>query len=67
MPCTPAHPSHDPAPSLLIAALALISRRCPHNTSRATLLLQCAALCLTLTDDERDICAHLADELAFSA
>lgn len=57
-------PGFDPSTPLLIAALALLNRRCPRNASRAALLLQRAALCDTLTPGEREVCLSLADELA---
>lgn len=55
--CTP------PAP-LLVAALALLNRRCTRNDMNAARLLQRAALSLDLSPIERDICLNLAEELA---
>ena len=54
--CTP------PAP-LLVAALALLSRRCPRNNISAALLLQRVALSTALSPVEREICQKLAEEL----
>lgn len=49
--------------SLLVAALALLNRRCPRNEISAALLLQRAALSPTLSPTEREICQTLAEEL----
>lgn len=55
-------PSSPPAP-LLIAALALLNRRCRRNNLNAALLLQRAAKSLTLSPSEREVCQNLAEEL----
>ena len=55
-------PSSPPA-SLLIAALALLNPRCRRNDLNAARLLQRAALSLTLSPSEREVCQNLAEEL----
>lgn len=52
-----------PAAPLLVAALVLLHQRCPRNEMNAALLLQRAALSLTLSPAEREVCQNLADEL----
>lgn len=56
------HPATPPAP-LLIAALALLHRRCPRNELNAARLLQRAALSITLSPAEREVCQSLAEDL----
>lgn len=58
----PQYSCAPPAP-LLVAALALLNRRCPRNEMSAARLLQRAALSLTLSPTEREICQTLAEEL----
>ncbi len=53
-----------PAP-LLIAALALLNRRCPRNETHAALLLHRAAKSPALHPDEREVCQTLADDLEY--
>lgn len=55
--------SCTPPVSLLVAALALLSRRCPRNETSAALLLQRVALSGALSPVEREICQKLAEEL----
>lgn len=55
-------PSTPPAP-LLIAALALLHRRCPRNELNAARLLQRAALSITLSPAEREVCQSMAEDL----
>lgn len=52
----------SPAP-LLVAALALLNRRCTRNERNAARLLQRAALSLSLSPTERETCLRLAEEL----
>lgn len=52
-----------PPASLLIAALALLHRRCPRNELNAARLLQRAALSHTLSPAEREVCQSLAEDL----
>ena len=52
----------SPAP-LLVAALALLNRRCTRNEMNAARLLQRAALSHGLSQSEREICMSLAEEL----
>lgn len=59
---SPTLPASPPAP-LLIAALALLNRRCRRNDLNAARLLQRAALSLTLSPSEREVCQSLAEEL----
>lgn len=59
---SPPH-SSTPATPLLVAALALLSRRCIRNEMNAARLLQRAALSLGLSQAEREICLSLAEEL----
>lgn len=56
------HPATPPAP-LLIAALALLHRRCPRNELNAARLLQRAALSITLSPAEREVCQSLGKDL----
>lgn len=58
----PQHSSTSIA-SLLIAALALLNRRCPRNEINAARLLQRVALSPVLTPAEREVCRTLAEEL----
>lgn len=55
-------PSSPPAP-LLIAALALLNRRCRRNDLNAARLLQRAAQSCALSPSEREVCQNLAEEL----
>lgn len=60
---SPALPTVSPPAPLLIAALALLNRRCRRNDLNAARLLQRAALSLTLSPSEREVCQSLAEEL----
>jgi hypothetical protein len=49
--------------SLLVAALAMLSRPCPRNTAAARLLLRRASSDTALSPAERDTCLDLAEAL----
>jgi len=57
------HYSITPPAPLLVAALALLNRRCTRNDMNAARLLQRAALSLDLNPTERETCLRLAEEL----
>lgn len=57
------HYSRTPPAHLLVAALALLNRRCTRNDMNAARLLQRAALSLALSPTERETCLRLAEEL----
>lgn len=51
------------AASLLVAALAMLGRPCPRNTTAARLLLQRASSDTTLSPAERETCREFAETL----
>lgn len=59
---SPALLTASPPAPLLIAALTLLNRRCRRNDLNAARLLQHAALSLTLSASEREVCQNLTEE-----
>ena len=49
--------------SLLVAALAMLSRPCPRNTAAARLLLRRATSDIALSPAERETCREIAEAL----
>lgn len=60
---SPPHYFYTPPAPLLVAALALMNRRCTRNDMNAARLLHRAALSLALNPAERETCLRLAEEL----